>query len=179
MKKDSKWKNLLESLRRTLQRLHTIHKDNKVTIINFSSAVKVEYTNESPNSINVNALTFQNDGTSFGAALRSALEHIETIQKNDIVLIFMTDGEDMYPDGAVKSIKEYISKSSFRNLKINFDFNAIGFKCKSPILNNLASDLGGSIQFADTGIQLTNAFMEVLNKKESDLKSYFSSFFSS
>lgn len=166
MSSDNRWTELLQSLKQTLGQIHNMNKDNRVTILNFSTSVKVEYVDTPPNSINVDALTFQNGGTTFEAAFASGFEEIQRITKNDITLIFMTDGEDSYPRNSVNNIKGYLGSSRFKDLNIKFDFNAIGFKCNSSILNDLAQDLGGTTRFADSGAQLTKAFMEILNRQE-------------
>lgn len=160
-----RWKDLLNSLKKTLGQICAINTNSKVTILNFSSSVKDEYVSAAASSINVEALTFQGQGTNFEAAFIRGFEHIKKITSNDIVLVFMTDGEDSYPQNAVNNLKFYLKTPNFQNLKVKFDFNAIGFQCNTSILNTLVQELGGTTHFADNGAQLTRAFMEILNKK--------------
>lgn len=168
MEENNKWAELLVSLKKTLGQICALNMSSKVTIINFSSVVKIDYVDAAPNSINVEALTFQRGGTNFERAFASGLDHIVKISKHDIVLVFMTDGEAGYPAIAVENIKNYLATPTFQQSKIKFSFNAIGFKCHSNILNDLVKALGGTTHFADSGAQLTKAFMEILNKTDDE-----------
>ena len=77
----------------------------------------------------------------------------------------MTDGESRFPFNASNNLKTHLSTQTFKDFNIKFEFNAIGFRCNSPVLNNLVRELGGTSHFADSGAQLTKIFMEILNKK--------------
>ena len=165
MNNNNKWPELLQSLKKTLGQITVLNRNSRVTIINFSSRIKVECINAAPNSINVEAITFQCEGTNFEAAFTSSFENIAKISMNDIVLVFMTDGHGHYPVNVIKRFKSYLASSTFTNLKIKFEFNAIGFKTNSSILADLIEDLGGTTHFADSETQLTKTFMEILDKK--------------
>jgi len=159
-----KWEDLQNSLKETLNTINKINKNSKVTIINFSNKIFIDYQDKPASSINVYDLTFQNGGTNFSAAFIAGFEQIQRITKNDTVLVFMTDGMSDYPKDEIAFIREYINSSYFKKLKIKFDFNALGFQCKSDILDEMARELGGTTYFAQDAIQLKRTFIEILNK---------------
>ena len=77
----------------------------------------------------------------------------------------MTDGESLYPKNAIANLKSYLTDPAFTRLKIRFSFGLIGFQCHSEILTKLVSEFEGTTQFAGNEYQLTQAFMEILNKE--------------
>jgi len=164
--KGENWEDLKVALKATLASINTLNKDNKVTIINFSSSVYIDYENMPPNFVNVDCLRFQNHGTNFAAAFKTGLEQIKLITGNDISLVFMTDGEDSYPQNEIAQIKRYIEGQTFKDLNIKFEFNALGFRCSSTILSDMAKELGGTTYFPHDRAQLTKSFIEILNKQQ-------------
>lgn len=162
---NNKWQDLQKSLKTILGQVCSLNEKSKVTIVNFSSEVKFEYIDEYPNSINVGALTFQSGGTNFEAAFAKALKHIKTIRTGDVVLIFMTDGESAYPTNAIRDLKAYLCDYVFTNLNIRFSFDAIGFQCGSEILKTLVGEIGGTSHFAESETQLTQVYIEILNRE--------------
>lgn len=73
----SKWMDLLGALKKNLGVVHSQNKNNKVTIINFSSRAMVEYSNMPADKIPVDSLTFQGGGTDFEAALQMGLSEMK------------------------------------------------------------------------------------------------------
>jgi hypothetical protein len=161
-----KWDDLKASLRNTLGSIHSLNQNNKVTIINFSYSPIMDYQDTPPNKISVDVLRYQGGGTDFAAAFKAGLDQMKSITQNDIVLVFMTDGEDSYPQNEITQIKSYVQSSNFKNLGIKFDFSALGFQCSSNILVKMAGELGGTTKFAHDRTQLTKAFIEIILDKK-------------
>jgi len=164
--KGDKWKELKASLKVTLEKIGTLNPENRVTILNFSKSVIIDYQNADSNAINVESLKFQSSGTKFNVVFKSALEQLKSITKNDIVLVFMTDGDDSYPKDEMAEIQRYKNSDTFKKLGLTFDFYAVAFKCKSDLLKKMAEELGGITYFPLDEAQLTKNFMEILNKKQ-------------
>jgi uncharacterized protein YegL len=164
--KGEKWQDLHVALKETLGSINTLNQNNKVTIINFSSSAHLDYRDVPPNSVNLEVLRFQCGGTNFAAAFQLALSQMKLVLQNDIVLIFMTDGEDSSPTEEIAQIKQYLQSPDFQQLKIKFEFNALGFQCNSTILSDMAKELGGTTYFAHDRAQLTKTFIEILNKQQ-------------
>jgi len=164
--KREKWSDLKASLKTTLGTINTLNQSNKVTIINFSDGVRVDYQDTPPNSISLDVLTFQGGGTNFAAAFKEGFSQMKLITNTDIVLVFMTDGGSLYPRNEIALINEYVKSSDFKKLGTKFSFNALGFQCTSSILTEMAKALGGTTYFAHDRAQLTKTFIEILNKQQ-------------
>jgi hypothetical protein len=123
-----RWTDLKKSLKETLGKISSMNRDNKVSIINFSSIAQIAYENTPANSISVDVLNFSRGGTDFPKAFAAGFELMKKVKQENIVLIFMTDGEAGYPTEEICDIKRYLGSSEFLKLKIKFSFNAIGFK---------------------------------------------------
>jgi len=163
-----RWKELCQSLKKTLQRAQEQNPKNKVTIINFSDQAIIEVEDREPGSINIDALSFQNSGTNFETAFAKGFEIIKRIRSNDIILLFMTDGYASYPSNSLNLIKNYIKGSGFKSMNIKFGFHAIGFHSNSDsdILKQIATAMEGATHFAQDEVSLTQTYIEILNRKE-------------
>jgi len=184
--KGERWDELKVSLKTTLGKISFMNPNSSVSIINFSSEACIAYKNAPANSISVDVIDFYCRGTNFSTAFAAGFELLKEEKQNNIVLLFMTDGEAPYPTEEINSIKTYISSSQFTDLGIKFSFNGIGFKIKKPkvvnsifknslkltyddpksVLDKLVADLGGTHYFADSGAELTKTYIEILNKKD-------------
>ena len=164
--KGQRWKELCQSLKKTLQRAEEQNPENKMTIINFSSRAIIEVEDQEPGSINIDALSFQGQGTCFETAFANGFEIIKRITLNDIVFLFMTDGKANYPTASLNLIKNYIKGPDFQSMNIKFNFHAIGFHCRSDILKQIAVEMEGATHFAQDEVSLTETYIEILNSKE-------------
>ena len=111
-----------------------------MSVINFSSdAQKGSSYHQDPKKLEKNLELKQiGQGTDFGKAISAALEAMKSLTSKDFVIIFMSDGEALYPDDELTEIKAWL-KNDNRKL----EFFVIGFECTSNVLSNMCSALGG------------------------------------
>ena len=156
-----KWSELLEALKQNLGVVHSQNKNNKVTIINFSSRAMVEYSNMPANKIPVDSLTFQSGGTDFEAALQAGLKEMQKDTQERYSVIFLSDGECLYPNTAISKIQKHVATLSSEQ----FEFTGLEFQCKCDSIKQMCTALNGKSVFVADGAKLQSAFYEIITKK--------------
>ena len=149
----NKWNELKSSLKSVLEKISSSSNQHLVSIINFSDSAFCEYKMANPDSINLPSLTFTGGGTDFGNALNEAVNLMQQDNSNlNIVLSFMTDGEDSYPSNEIQSMKKYVN-SNLTNR--TFKFYGLGFMCENENVVKMAKEFGGETTYTVININKT------------------------
>ena len=100
-------------------------------------------------------------GTNFSAAFSTAYGIMaKYIQKENIKLVFMTDGQSDYPYNEVEQIKEL--KNAHPN---KFEYYGIQFRDNGDTMKLISQQLDGKNSVALNSSDLYKAFMQVINRK--------------
>lgn len=161
----SRWSFLKSALKQNIITVSKQNKLNSISIINFDSNAYIEYENKDPSFINVDAIPFRGGGTCFSNAYATAFDIIKNPNyKSNIQLMFMTDGENSYPQTEINNIKNYLNSQSFTMRNIGFQFFFIACECSDSDGQKFCQDLKGKIFVAKNANELGNIYAEIINK---------------
>jgi Mg-chelatase subunit ChlD len=133
-----------------------------VSVIQFDTDARLvdHATKISPQQASQLSLNMRGNGTNFGPAIALANDFLEQDSyPSDIVLVFMTDGENTDGDVALGALQNLFKNRSARNPK----FNAIGFIQQPASLMQMVAAVqpDGFLYAANDAVQLEQRFVEV------------------
>ncbi len=131
-----------------------------VSVIQFDNTARIVAESLSAHDAAALNLSMNGGGTAFGPALSQTIELLRRDSSTcDIVLVFMTDGQNGDGDAPIGILRELFGKFASRNPK----FNAIGFTNQPPTLVKMVAAVApdSALYAADDSVQLQRAFVEV------------------
>jgi uncharacterized protein YegL len=157
----SQWTSLQQSFSAYLNVLKTNGSSSDVvSVIQFDASARIIAEFLPVDAAASLSLTMKGGGTQFGPALSEAIDLLRRDSRNlDIVLVFMTDGENGDGDTPVSILKELCRQFASRNPK----FNAIGFTNQPASLVRMVAAVApdGVLYDAKDAVQLQARFVEV------------------
>jgi uncharacterized protein YegL len=157
----SRWESLQQSFNAYIKHLSLNSSSSDiVSVIQFGSSARVVAEKVSVPEAQALSLSMKGGRTKFGPSLEEAGRLLENDSSAfDIVLVFMTDGDNEDGDAAVGLLHGIFDRFSARNPK----FNAIGFTTQPQSLMNMVAAVQphGTLYGADDAIQLQQCFVEI------------------
>jgi uncharacterized protein YegL len=162
-----RWQHLMNAVQEFLTRRSALNTSDRISIIVFSSSANLVYSDEVIQLINVNDIAYPNGETSFRAAFESVNNCITDSRRkrvlnsvyNKFAIVFMSDGEDKYPDRQLKDLlKEHGSVIK------RFWTLALCNNNQSPsmsVLGQINTKMNGSFIDIATSVDLVRAYAEV------------------
>ena len=155
------WDDLLKALTNSIKQIYENNNENKLSIVNFSSSLKLEAEKADPSTVIPNNFEFLSGGSFFNKPLEETLRILNFYgdeMKYHIVL--MSDGDDEeYPIDEMNELKKI--KEEFKH---EVAFDCIEFNCSGTLLGKMAKFLGGSIMNTMTFENLNKAYYEIVKK---------------
>ncbi|CAF1344064.1 unnamed protein product [Rotaria sordida] len=164
-----RWKDLMNAVQEFLKRRSELNTYDRISIIVFSSTANIIYSNEDIQNINVNNISYPGGDTSFHDAFEcvdrcikySKRQAVVNSVHNKFAIVFMSDGEGIYPDYQLKHLlKEHDSViKRFWTLALGINQSSSSMN----VLEKINAKMNGSFIDIATSVDLIKAYAEVAN----------------
>jgi Mg-chelatase subunit ChlD len=131
-----------------------------VSVIQFDNTARVVAESSSAQDAAALNLSMKGGGTTFGPALLRTMELLRRDSSTcDVILVFMTDGDNQDDETPIDVLRQLFGEFASRNPK----FNAIGFTNQPPVLVKMVEAVApnSALYAAGDTVQLQRTFVEV------------------
>jgi len=154
------WNGLKDAVRGFLAKKQNAFVEHLVSCVIFNSHARIVFHNAKVSQELLSKIEFTSGGTNFSDALQKVISLVNASNggDSDIVILFMSDGEDKYPGKEMQQLSACLSKIEA--------FWAIGFKGDSATLKQMAAALPGKGEYKNpTNISdLIQQYAEIADK---------------
>ena len=159
--KGQRWNELIEALNNSVRQIGSNNKNNKISVVNFSTDVKVEAENYEPSMVIPKEFIFQGCLSHFENSLMETINIINRCgDKMKYHIIFMSDGELEYPTYSIEELKKLRKKFTEK-----IDFDCIQFHSNSEMLKKVSKELNSEPPVNAMNFKtLDKAYCEIINK---------------
>ncbi len=166
-----RWNDLMKAVQEFLTRRQKLNTNDRITIIVFSDFAQIAYFDEKITEVNVNTIEFPDGGTNFGSAFICVNECINrcrtdiTNRNHDYAIVFMSDGEDRYPEQELNQLLQAHDSviKRFWTMSLS-DQNSSA----SQILERINEKMNGSFYDIETSVDLIKAYAEIASSSSSN-----------
>jgi uncharacterized protein YegL len=159
-----KWEALLKALGSAIDEIEKFNTNHKITVINFSDFAATEggiqLSPEKARNIVKSMGQQKNGGTDFAIAFAEALCCIKKMETKKVVVVFLSDGEALYPETEVKALKSYIQDN-----QLAFRFYTIGFEVQNDILKKMAEKFHGQDLSNISQLDLMTTYKKIITQE--------------
>jgi uncharacterized protein YegL len=161
----------MKAVQEFLTRRQKLNTNDRITIIVFSDFAQIAYFDEKITEVNVNTIEFPDGGTNFGSAFICVNECINrcrtdiTNRNHDYAIVFMSDGEDRYPEQELNQLLQAHDSviKRFWTMSLS-DQNSSA----SQILERINEKMNGSFYDIETSVDLIKAYAEIASSSSSN-----------
>ncbi|CAF0938001.1 unnamed protein product [Adineta steineri] len=162
-----RWKDLMNAVQQFLIRRSELNTCDRISIIVFSSTANIIYSNEDIRNINVNSICYPGGDTSFRDAFECVSNCMTYSERHaahhsvhhKFAIVFMSDGEGLYPDYELKRLIKEHGPVIKRFWTLALGINQVSSSMN--VLEKINEKMNGSFIDIATSIDLLKAYAEV------------------